>query len=110
MTREVERAQFVAREGKLKQMELSARERDPQVRAMALACRGVVCEICGLNFAERYGDFASGCVEVHHLNQLSLAGVQGTNTTIEDLLVVCPNCHRALHRFRDPSDWRTFQK
>jgi predicted HNH restriction endonuclease len=50
------------------------------------------------------------CVEVHHLRPLATSDRRGTKTTVDDLLVVCPNCHRALHRSKDPGNWRTFQR
>ena len=103
-------AAFRIREGKLKQVILSKRERDRGVRALALARRGSRCEICGFDFNETYGEFARDCVEVHHLKPLSAARKSGVNTELADLLVVCPNCHRALHQFRDPSDWKAFKR
>jgi 5-methylcytosine-specific restriction endonuclease McrA len=101
---------ILAHEGKQTQLTLSKRERNPQVRAIALAHRGLLCEICGFDFAAHYGEFARECVEVHHLKPLSSSGVRGTKTFINNLLVVCPNCHRALHRFGDPGEWQAFQR
>jgi hypothetical protein len=101
---------FLAQEGKLKKFILMKRERDPKVRANALAGRGAICEICRFDFAATYGEFARNCVEVHHLELLAGAGSKGVTTSLDDVLVVCPNCHRALHQFRDPGDWKAFQK
>jgi len=101
---------LLAKEGKQRQMTLSKRERDPRVRAVALAQRGQICEICGFDFVTTYGEFARMCVEVHHLTPLASSGRRGTRTTVDDLLVVCPNCHRALHRSKDPGKWRMFQR
>lgn len=103
-------AAFRLREGKIKNVILSKRERNRGVRVLALACRGSRCEICDFDFSETYGEFARDCVEVHHLRLLSSARHNGVNTELDDLLVVCPNCHRALHQFRDPSDWRAFKR
>ena len=29
---------------------------------------------------------------------------------VNDVIVVCPNCHRALHQFKDPSNWKAFRR
>jgi|SRR5579862_6522891 len=98
------------REGKFKIVTLNQRERNRKVRAHAIALRGDRCEICEFDFAEKYGAFAKNCVEVHHLNPVSSAGKRGRMTTVDDLIVVCPNCHRALHQFKTPGDWKAFQR
>src|SRR5258708_6383025 len=76
------------REGTLKVMTVSKRERDPNVRLRALARRGDRCEICRFSFAERYGDFARYCLEVHHLKPVSSARKRGSVTVLDDVLVV----------------------
>jgi hypothetical protein len=98
------------REGQVKTVTLSKKERNRELRTLALAHRGERCEICCFDFAEQYGEFARNCVEVHHLNLLSSTGKQGVTTTLDDVIIVCPNCHRALHQFRNPKDWKAFQK
>jgi 5-methylcytosine-specific restriction protein A len=97
-------------EGKTTHVTLTQRERSRELRVLALASRGTVCEVCGFDFAETYGEFAKHCVEVHHLELLAGAGREGVTTSMDDVLVVCPNCHRALHQFRDPGDWKAFRK
>lgn len=82
-------------------MTLSARERDPKVRALALVHRGSRCEICRFDFAERYGEFAKHCLEIHHLKQFAFAGRRGMTTTLQDVLVVCPklsSCFASIPR------------
>jgi hypothetical protein len=51
------------------------------------------CEICGFSFVEKYGiDF----IEAHHISHISkLAGE--VSHTVDDLTLVCANCHRMLH-------------
>jgi 5-methylcytosine-specific restriction endonuclease McrA len=104
------RKRFLAQEGKLKKFTLLKRERDPNVRANALAEREPKCQLCRFDFAETYGAFAMNCVEVHHIKGLAGAGKRGVTTTLDDVLVVCPNCHRALHQYKNPNDWKAFQK
>jgi predicted HNH restriction endonuclease len=55
------------------------------------------CEICGFDFQSVYGALGKGFAECHHLiPHSSLDGA--TPTRLEDLAIVCANCHRMLHR------------
>jgi hypothetical protein len=55
------------------------------------------CEACGFSFAETYRDIGDGFIEAHHTRPL--AGKRSpTGTRVEDLALVCSNCHRMLHR------------
>lgn len=55
------------------------------------------CEICGFSFVEKYGDIGEGFIEAHHKIPLS-ALEESTITREDDLILVCSNCHRMLHR------------
>jgi hypothetical protein len=55
--------------------------------------RGYIsCEVC--NYRSHVADLDSSPLEVHHLVPLS-EGVR--NTTLDDLSVLCANCHRLIH-------------
>jgi len=55
------------------------------------------CEVCHLSEEESYPQpFASRIFEVHHLMPLSQVETP-RKTTLDDLAVVCANCHRAIH-------------
>ena len=55
------------------------------------------CEVCHLSEAGAYPPpFASRIFEVHHLMPLSQVETP-RKTTLDDLAVVCANCHRAIH-------------
>lgn len=57
------------------------------------------CEVpgCGFDFEERYGELGRGFAHVHHL--LPLATLDSpVVTTLEDLVIVCANCHAMIHR------------
>ena len=80
------------------------RERDPKLKASkkasALKATGQLnCEACGFNFAAVYGDHGSDFIEVHHLIPLYELP-EHTKTKIEDLALLCANCHRMVHRQR----------
>jgi 5-methylcytosine-specific restriction enzyme A len=52
------------------------------------------CEVCLFNFEITYGD---QYIECHHCVPLSQL-TSSTTTTLDDLVLVCANCHRMLHR------------
>ncbi len=72
---------------------MSKAERDPALRAAALRRYGMVCSACGFVPAH------PSQLEFHHLNPIS----EGSRrTTLEDVAVLCANCHRLAHaRLRD---------
>lgn len=57
----------------------------------------LVCEVCEFNFFERYGELGIGFIECHHRKPLSSLKAS-SETFLEDLALVCANCHRMLHR------------
>ncbi|MFQ5424622.1 MAG: HNH endonuclease [Phycisphaerae bacterium] len=97
-------------EGERREMTVSLSKRERKVRTAAIGEHGRTCMICGFDFCETYGDEYRDCVEVHHLHLLSARGKRGAKTTLDDVIVLCPNCHRAIHSFDDPSAWRRFKR
>ena len=54
------------------------------------------CERCNFSFSRIYGSAATDYCEVHHL--LPLSEVEhDTRTRMEDLSILCANCHRVVH-------------
>jgi 5-methylcytosine-specific restriction protein A len=64
------------------------------------------CEVCSFDFVEAYGDLGSEFVECHHTVPVSQL-TPGSKTGLDDLALVCANCHRMLHR-RKP--WLTVEQ
>jgi hypothetical protein len=57
----------------------------------------LTCEVCCFNFATVYGELGDGYAECHH--RTPMAAMEGVRESrIEDLAIVCANCHRMLHR------------
>jgi 5-methylcytosine-specific restriction protein A len=56
----------------------------------------LACEICGFDFATIYGKRLEGFIEAHHLVPLGELK-ERSRSTLSDLILVCANCHRALH-------------
>ncbi len=61
------------------------------------ACGALSCEVCGFDFAQRFGQRGLGFIECHHRQPLSLLE-PGSKSRPADLALVCANCHRMLHR------------
>jgi predicted HNH restriction endonuclease len=55
------------------------------------------CEVCNFDF-RIYENLGEGFCEVHHLRPLSEA-TSVAHTRLKDLVVVCANCHRMIHRY-----------
>lgn len=58
------------------------------------------CAACNFSFAEKYGEYMADFIEVHHKVPLSTLPDGGAvlKPTAEDFMVLCSNCHRAIHR------------
>jgi 5-methylcytosine-specific restriction protein A len=55
------------------------------------------CEACDFNFHKTYGDLGKGYIECHHI--IPLYQIVGESITkLDDLALVCSNCHRMIHR------------
>lgn len=81
-----------------------SRERDPKIikqkKEQVLKETGKLeCEICSMDFEETYGILGHGFAECHHKSPLALRD-KNEETDLCDLAIVCPNCHRMLHRKR----------
>lgn len=57
------------------------------------------CEVCSFSFTDKYGDIGEGYIEAHHLFPISELKEE-TVTKLDDIALVCSNCHRMLHRRR----------
>ena len=82
-----------------------SRERSPRVVSEAKARHArthngkLPCEICGFDFRKVYGDRGRHFIEAHHKVPLNmLEEGQLSDTTVDDLALVCANCHRMLHK------------
>lgn len=95
-----------AMEGELKHSFVRHRARERALREAKLAeartksADGRVrCEVpgCHFDFEATYGHAGAGFAHVHHLRPLAEAS-SPTLTRLEDLAVVCANCHAVIHR------------
>lgn len=85
------------------------RERDPQVvkrkiDSVLKSGRELDCYCCGFNFGDFYGDIGDDIICVHHTKPISEYNHSGEITYLDDLEIVCYNCHRIIHRKKDFMD------
>jgi 5-methylcytosine-specific restriction protein A len=59
----------------------------------------LLCEVpnCGFDFHARYGPLGTGYAQVHHLEPLSKSPKEGRRIKLNELAVVCANCHVMIH-------------
>jgi 5-methylcytosine-specific restriction protein A len=96
-----------APEGRLLQRQHFVRERDRKLRRRKIddylkTHDRVACEVCTFDFQATYGVRGREYTEVHHVLPLHVSGE--TKTKLADLVLLCANCHRMIHR---ASPWLT---
>lgn len=90
-----------APEGRLLRSWVVKRERDRKLRQRKIQQvkqRGgaVKCSVCSFDFLAAYGERGRDYIEVHHVLPLHVSGQ--TITRLDDLDLLCANCHRMIHR------------
>ncbi len=101
-------------EGQIQLRLHKVRERDSKLRNKAVESfirekGGVFCEVCKFSFEDKYGTLGKGFIEVHHLKPIS-EYEEGDVTSIENLKLVCSNCHRMIHRGDSYSTFYSLQE
>lgn len=88
-----------ARDRSLRQAKLEQSKKQNQGR--------LVCEVprCGFDFLECYGEIGNGFAHVHHIHPLGKRDETGAETSLDDLKIVCANCHAMIHRTQEPFPW-----
>ena len=88
-------------EGSVKKYYGKRYERDPKNRKKAIELHGTTCAVCGFNFEKVYGERGKGFIEVHHTEPLGSLSEEKIINPQTDLVPVCSNCHRIIHRRKD---------
>lgn len=77
------------------------RERDKKIVAekkkQSMIDGKLYCEACDFEYQSKYGELGIGFIECHHKIPLSFMKIS-TKTRLDDLALVCANCHRMIHR------------
>jgi hypothetical protein len=97
--------EYVGKEGKERIISHRLRERDPKLSKMAKKLfkskyKTLFCELCGIDFAIAYPSLGADFIEAHHRTPLSKLN-QEVETKPQDLMMVCSNCHRMIHKVPD---------
>lgn len=76
------------------------RERNPALRrrkisAVKAQTGALACQVCGFDYEQTYGERGRGYIECHHITPLHVGGE--APRTINDLALLCSNCHRMIH-------------
>lgn len=65
----------------------------------------IICEACGFDFYEMYGDLGLGYIEIHHQKPIFQYDDADFSRLVKqaakDLIPLCSNCHRMIHRRKD---------
>ena len=92
----------VALEGAKVERRETAYERSWPNRMRCIAIHGTRCAVCGFDFGEAYGELFGGMIEVHHIKPVSSYEKATLVDPAHDLIPLCANCHRAIHRINPP--------
>ena len=98
-----------ALEGVVKDARLLRGGRNRRLRDAAMTRARGVCRVCRVDYSRTLSGEGVRVLQVHHLQQIG--GGSGPRTTrLQDLVVVCANCHVLLHMDRErpltPSELR----
>lgn len=67
------------------------------------------CCVCSIDFEDVYGTLGKGFIEAHHVKPVATME-PSEKTEISDLVPVCSNCHRMLHRKSPPLEWKELKR
>ncbi len=94
-------SEVVGTEGKRKVVYTTKYERDPKLRKQAILIHGLTCEVCGFDFEKTYGILGRDYIEVHHIKPLNEIGEEVQVNPKTDMICLCSNCHRMIHRKKE---------
>lgn len=91
-------------EGRLIEIQHKSRERNTLVVKLAKdnfkkLHGSLYCEVCGFDFENVYGEIGKGFIEAHHTIAVSEMAADH-KTKIEDIVLLCSNCHSMVHKRR----------
>lgn len=91
-------------EGKISYREHKKRERNKKIVDLKknnafISNPDLPCEICRFSFFKKYGNSGLKFIEAHHIKPLSESDDK-VKTKTEDLILICSNCHKMIHRKR----------
>lgn len=95
---EIETLEHLSEGGK-KYIQTIKYERNTKNRDAAIKIHGNKCKACRFDFNEFYGKaIANDYIEVHHIKPLSTLKEEAKVNPETDLIPLCSNCHRMIHK------------
>jgi 5-methylcytosine-specific restriction protein A len=70
--------------------------RERKIKKVLARGGSLACEACSFDFEQTYGPRGAGYIECHHIVPLHALGP--STTSLDDLALLCANCHRMIHR------------
>lgn len=88
---------LISEEGKRFEKKCKGYERSSKLRKAVIERDGYICQVCGKSLEETYGSFAKKLIQVHHGVPVSSNNGESFESSIDDMIAICPNCHWVLH-------------
>jgi len=88
-------------EGALQRAESSFRKRNRGLIEQKKSESDYHCEVCDMSFEEVYGKLGKEYIVAHHKKPIG-SRKKASKTTLEDIALVCANCHDMLHAKKTP--------
>lgn len=96
-------SEYFAEEGEFRRVERFERKRCSELtKRSKAALNEFTCSACGFNFEGVYGSLGQNFIELHHSKALGSMDAQGEIVRSSDLVPLCSNCHRMIHRRSPP--------
>lgn len=96
---------LVIEEGYIRSSQVIIRKRSSKLVTLAkkhFAIKNkIYCESCQFNFEDFYGSLGKGFIEIHHLKPIFTYEEnveQSLKEALKNVVPVCSNCHRIIHR------------
>lgn len=98
-----------AMEGKIYLKEAAFRTRNRLLIESKKATSDYKCEVCGFKFIDTYGEIGEYYIVAHHLETIGSRN-KSTKTGLDDIALVCANCHAMLHKRNPPIPLRELKE
>lgn len=101
---------FLIYEGSSEYRQSKVYERSSKLRNVAVekyTVNGrIKCSACCFDFEDFYGEYGRGFIEIHHQKPIFMLGelefIRTLDLALENVIPVCSNCHRMVHKSKMP--------
>jgi len=98
-----------AMEGELFKKEATFKSRNRLLIQSKKALSNYRCEVCDFNFSENYGSLGKEYIIAHHLEPIGQRK-ELSKTTLDDIALLCANCHSMAHKKNPPVPLENLKK